>query len=90
MTVLPQLAFADLPLICASVHGDTEDDAAEAAFVRGLLELQGEGLIDPVHEDSGPSFPEDFEDENGRVVYCVHESGESCPDGCATIRVTHV
>lgn len=87
--------FADLPLVCARVHDDTEDEAANEAVGQALARL-GEAVMDAVEGEEGDddyeaayAWSSHFEGENGAVSYCVHGAGESCPGGCAKVTVTH-
>lgn len=62
------------------VYADTEEGAADEAITEYLAHYE-------LEQERQVSFPWDFENDYGRLVYCIHDRGEQCDSGCEKIQV---
>jgi hypothetical protein len=77
------VSFSGLPgVVCAEVHGDTDDEAGCAAIDKALVHLEMEEIwsADEVADCQ----------EILRDGYCLHDLGGYCLGGCPGVRVVRV
>jgi hypothetical protein len=77
------VSFSGAPgVVCAEVHGDTDDEAGSAAIDEALVHLEWEEIWSA---DKVLGWLEILRDG-----YCLHDLGECCPNGCTGVTVTRI